>query len=75
MFDLATLGEMGAVPGWPGADVLPPQPMGAQMRSVLARYAEAGGDVREVSLDGVGHGIPLAVPGLLAAEVVTSLAR
>jgi pimeloyl-ACP methyl ester carboxylesterase len=75
MFDLATLGEMGAVPGWPGADVLPPQPMVAQMRSVLARYAEAGGAVREVSLDGVGHGIPLAVPGLLAAEVVTSLAR
>lgn len=75
MFDLATLGEMGAVPGWPGADVLPPQPMVAQMRAVLARYAEAGGDVREVALDGVGHGIPLAVPARLAEELVAGLVR
>jgi pimeloyl-ACP methyl ester carboxylesterase len=75
MFDLATLGELGAVPGWPGADVLPPQPMVAQMRSVLERYRGAGGEVREVELDGVGHGIPLAVPARLAAEIVTSLVR
>ena len=60
---------------WPGADVLPPQPMVAQTRAVLDRYAEQGGDLREVALDGVGHGIPLAVPGRLAAEVVASLAR
>ena len=33
----------GAVPGWPGADVYPPQPMVAQIRAVLERYAEAGG--------------------------------
>ena len=26
LFDLAYLGSIGAVPGWPGADVMPPQP-------------------------------------------------
>ncbi len=75
MFDLATLGELGAVPGWPGADVLPPQPMVAQMRAVLARYAQAGGSTREVALEGVGHGIPLAVPGRLAEEITAALVR
>ncbi len=73
LFDLATLGAMGAVPGWPGADVLPSQPMVAQMRAVLARYAAAGGTTREVPLDGVGHGIPLARPGVVAEELVALL--
>ena len=69
MFDLATLGELGAVPGWPGADVMPPQPMETQFRSVLERYAAHGGRWREVELDGVGHGIPLEVPDVVAAEI------
>lgn len=42
MFDLAMLGQIGAVPDWPGADAMPPQPMAAQMRAVLRRYAAAG---------------------------------
>ena len=75
MFDLATLGELGAVPGWPGAEVMPSQPMVAQTRAVLAAYAERGGDVREVVLDGIGHGIPLEVPGRVAAEIVDLTAR
>lgn len=75
LFDLATLGSLGAVPGWPGADVAPPQPMVAQTRAVLGRYAEAGGTTREVPLDGVGHGIPLARPGVVADEIVTLLDR
>ena len=75
MFDLATLGELGAVPGWPGADVLPPQPMVAQMRAVLETYAARGGTTREVPLDGVAHGIPLEVPERLATEIVASLVR
>ncbi len=69
LFDLATLGAMGAIPGWPGAEVLPSQPMAAQMRAVLARYAEAGGRTREVPLEGVGHGIPLARPAVIATEL------
>lgn len=75
MFDFGTLGMMGAVPGWPGAEVFPPQPMEGQMRAVLAKYAANGGIVREVRLENVGHGIPLEVPGRLAEEIVTSLVR
>jgi pimeloyl-ACP methyl ester carboxylesterase len=73
MFDFGTLGELGAVPGWPGPDVMPPQPMETQMRAVLDRYATAGGRVREVVLDGVGHGIPLEAPDRVAEEIVRTM--
>jgi len=73
MFDFGTLGELGAVPGWPGADVMPSQPMVTQMRAVLDRYATAGGRVREVVLDGVGHGIPLEAPDRVAEEIVRTM--
>jgi pimeloyl-ACP methyl ester carboxylesterase len=43
MFDLAYLGKLGAVPGWPGDQSCPPQPMLAQIDSVLARYRTASG--------------------------------
>lgn len=74
MFDFGTLGEVGVVPGWPGADSMPPQPMETQMRAVLDRYAAAGGRVREVVLDGVGHGIPLEAPDRVAEEIVRTMA-
>jgi pimeloyl-ACP methyl ester carboxylesterase len=54
--ELGTLGASGAVPGWPGAEVYPPQPMVAQIRAVLERYAEAGGSVRVEIIEGSGHG-------------------
>jgi pimeloyl-ACP methyl ester carboxylesterase len=55
VFDLAFLGSVGAVPGWPGADAFPPQPMVTQTRSVLDRYAATGGAYREVVFPDVGH--------------------
>lgn len=55
MFDFGTLGRIGAVPGWPGAEVFPPQPMIAQTRAVFERRRPRG-VVREVVLHGVGHG-------------------
>jgi pimeloyl-ACP methyl ester carboxylesterase len=55
VFDLAFLGSVGAVPGWPGAEAFPPQPMVTQTRAVLDRYAATGGAYREVVLPGVGH--------------------
>ena len=45
-WELGTLGSAGVVEGWPGAEVFPPQPMVAQIREVLERYADAGGRVR-----------------------------
>ncbi len=55
LFDLAYLGQLGAVPGWPGAEACPPQPMVGQTRAVLERYAAAGGSFTEVVLEGCGH--------------------
>lgn len=55
LFDLGTLGQLGAVPGWPGADVFPPQPMVSQTRSVLEKYAAAGGAYKEVVIEDTGH--------------------
>ena len=54
-FDLNFLGQLGVIPGWPGAEVAPPQPMVSQTRAVLERYASAGGAMREVVLEGCGH--------------------
>ncbi len=53
--DVAVLGQLGYIPGYPGADVYPPQPMLDQIRAVLAHYTEAGGHVQETMLPNVGH--------------------
>jgi pimeloyl-ACP methyl ester carboxylesterase len=50
-----TLGLMGLIPGCPGEDVYPPQPMLGQTRTVLERYAASGGSYREVVIEDAGH--------------------
>lgn len=55
MFDFGVLGELGAVPGWPGAEQFPAQPMVAQMRFVLERYKSGGGSYREAVIEDAGH--------------------
>ena len=50
---------MGAVPGWPGEDVFPPQPMVAQIRAVLERYRRAGGRAEIEHFEGSGHFPPI----------------
>ncbi len=54
-FDIANLGKLGLVPGWPGDDVAPPQPMVSQTRVVLEKYANAGGSFKEVVIAETGH--------------------
>lgn len=54
-FDFGFLGQIGAVPGWPGDAVFPPQPMIDQTRAVLESYASQGGDFEEEILEDVGH--------------------
>lgn len=54
-FDLAYLGQLGVVPGWPGAEACPPQPMVGQTRAVLERYRAAGGHYSEVVIEEAGH--------------------
>ncbi len=62
LVDLGQLGLLGAVPGWPGPEVYPPQPMVGQMRAVLDRYREAGGTYREHVLADCGHSPHLERP-------------
>jgi pimeloyl-ACP methyl ester carboxylesterase len=54
-FDFGFLGQIGAVPGWPGVEVYPPQPMKTQVRTVLERYKTNGGQYQEVQLADCGH--------------------
>jgi pimeloyl-ACP methyl ester carboxylesterase len=54
-FDLGFLGQIGSIPGWPGAEVYPPQPMKTQIRTLLDRYQANSGQYREVALPDCGH--------------------
>ena len=74
MFDFGTLGKLGAVPGWPGEGVLPPQPMIAQLRTMLERRRARGGSLREVVLNGVAHG-PLVERPEEVAELIQDHTR
>jgi pimeloyl-ACP methyl ester carboxylesterase len=53
--DPGTLGSLGFLPGWPGMEVYPPQPMVSQTRSMLERYRANGGKVDECVIEKVGH--------------------
>lgn len=55
LFDMGTLGALGVVPGWPGADVYPSQPMVGQTRYVLEQYKANGGQYQEVVFESCGH--------------------
>ena len=74
LYDLAYLGSLGAIPGWPGEQTWPPQPMVAQTRAVLNGYAVAGGRYREAVIEDAGHGPHLDQPGQFLAELTEHLA-
>jgi pimeloyl-ACP methyl ester carboxylesterase len=74
-FDLNMLGSVGAIPGWPGASVAPPQPMVSQTREVLDRYRANGGDVREVLFDGCGHSPHLECPAEFREALLAHISR
>lgn len=71
--DFGYLGQAGIVPGWPGAEIIPPQPMVSQTRAVLEQYAANGGSCQEAVLPG-GHGCHLESPAQFAAAVIDFLA-
>ena len=75
LYDLAHLGALGAVPGWPGPDRYPAQPMIGQTRAVLDAYAAGGGRYREVALEGSGHGPHLDRPEEFRAALVAHLSE
>ncbi|MEJ2598938.1 MAG: alpha/beta hydrolase [Anaerolineales bacterium] len=53
--DPGFLGRAGLIPGWPGEEIFPPQPMIGQTRAVLEKYAAAGGSYQEVVIADAGH--------------------
>jgi pimeloyl-ACP methyl ester carboxylesterase len=55
MTDFGGLGERGLAPGWPGAQIYPPQPMKTQIRSMLREYQQNGGEYHEVEFQDCGH--------------------
>jgi pimeloyl-ACP methyl ester carboxylesterase len=68
LFDLGTLGQLELVPGWPGAEVYPPQPMVGQTRAVLEKYQAQGGGFREVVIADAGHCPYIEKPAEFMAE-------
>jgi len=69
-FDIGYLGRLGLVPGWPGNEVFPPQPMIEQTRAVLDRYAKNGGFFREVVFQECGHSPHIEKKDAFVAELV-----
>lgn len=62
--DPGTWGPTGRLPGFPGPQEYPTQPMMDQIRLTLEGYSERGGSFEEVAVEGAGH-----VPFLSHPEV------
>ncbi len=72
-FDFGTLGKLGCVPGWPGREVYPPQPMVSQMRNVLEKYMAKGGRYREVVIADAAHSPHIEKPDEFMAAFLAFL--
>lgn len=75
LFDMGFLGKLGAVPGWPGDETYPPQPMVTQTRAVLERYTANGGSFDELVLQDCGHSPYLEQPDRFNAALHELLER
>lgn len=75
LFDLGFLGQIGAVPGWPGEEVFPPQPMLVQTRAVLERYRTNGGRYEEEVIEDAGHAPHIEQPEAFLEAFVSSVRR
>lgn len=72
-FDLNYLGQLGVIPGWPGEDVAPAQPMITQTRAVFDRYAAAGGIFEELVIENCGHSAHLEHPEAFRDALVATV--
>ncbi len=64
-FDLAFLGSLGVIPGYPGVEICPPQAMNSQTRAML----ETHGNFQEVVFQNSGHTPFLEEPALFLEEL------
>jgi len=72
-WEMGTLGAAGIVPGWPGADVFPPQQQVTQIRNVLTAYQEAGGRAQMTMFEGAGHAPFIDAPEIWAETFLSFL--
>lgn len=75
LLDFGNLGKLGAVPGWPGEELAPPQPMVAQLRAVLERLKARGARVHEEVFDDAGHFLFTQEPKRFAEVLARHLAE
>ncbi len=73
LFDFGFLGQLGAVPGWPGAQEFPPQPMIAQTQAVMDAYTAGGGTVHESLYKNCGHSPHIEYPDRFLVEMMDFL--
>ena len=73
LFDLGFLGQLGAVPGWPGPEAYPPQPMIGQTRAVFDAYRAAGGHYQEAVIADCGHSPHIEKPAEFQALLLEHL--
>ncbi|MGI9953338.1 alpha/beta hydrolase [Moorellaceae bacterium AZ2] len=73
LFDFGFLGKSGVVPGWPGEEIYPPQPMVSQMRYVLEKYKANGGTYEEFVIEDAGHSPHIEKPEEFQEKVVSFL--
>lgn len=66
--DVGFLGQLAVIPGWPGLEIYPPQPMVTQTRTVFTNYAEKGGTFREVVFEESGHSPQIEEPERFLSE-------
>jgi len=55
LLDVAVLGLAGYIPGYPGPDKFPPQPMVSQIKTFLDEYVMRGGTYEKLVIEGAGH--------------------
>jgi|SRR5581483_6122722 pimeloyl-ACP methyl ester carboxylesterase len=74
-FDFGTLGKLGFVPGYPGEEIYPPQPMVSQTRHVLEQYQANGGEYSEHVIADTGHTPYVEKPEEFAGLLITHLSK
>lgn len=60
--DVNNLGKLGFIPGWPGDNTNPPQPMIKQLKAVLEDYKKNGGSYTEIVFEECGHSAHIEYP-------------
>ena len=73
LFDFGALGKLGYVPGWPGDDVYPPQPMVGQTRYILEQYKAKGGSFEEIVIAETGHSPYIEKPDEVMSHILRVL--